>query len=404
MPEEPTTPKDEFTKEPSTDTGSTDFDLEGSSTTAPDSPAESPFGASTPTETPTPFTPAEAPVIGSAPAFTPAKKPRKTGMIVGIIAAAALVVFGGGGVLAYNVWYQNPQKVITDAIMNAVTAKTAVFTGTLSVDNDQVKVGVEINAKGDDKNSDLSAKLKVTYQEKEYAIDAAAIYAESGDIYLKVEKLDDVATLIKEQFASYDTTGALSKAIDKMVAKIDGTWIKISADDLKSYSEEASSAQTCIGDATKKFKDDKEAISEISTLYQNNQFITVKKDLGSKDGSIGYEIESDKDKAKAFATGLENTKIYKALHDCDESFTISSDDLAADESKATGTVQIWVDAWSHQFTKIELNGESDGTKVNATILPIFNKAVTVEVPTTSTTLTQLQEDFTQIFSEASATE
>lgn len=397
MPEEPTTPKDDVESAPDTNNSPVISETESINQFEATAPIESPEApVSTVATTP----------LENNPEVTSPKEPRKTGLIVGIIAAAALVILGAGGVLAYNVWYQNPQKVITDAIMNAVTAKTTVFTGTIAVDNDDVKVGVEITAKANEASADLSAKLNVTYQEKQYTVDASAVYAESGDIYVKAENLSDVKSLAKEQFAAYDTTGALNEAIDKIATKIDGIWIKISSKDLQTYSEEASAAQTCIADAINELKDDKEVTSEVSKLYEKNQFILVKKELGTKDDSIGYEIESDETKAKTFAEGLKDTKAYKTLQDCDESFTVDSDDLTAEASdlESTGTVQIWVDAWSHQFTKIDISGKSDGTQVNLSLLPIFNTPVTVDVPSTSTTLTQLQADITEIFTQAMGAE
>jgi hypothetical protein len=419
MPEEPQTPQDQVPEPIDTTSQSTDFDLEGSSTTGPDvvpetpvtAPVESPFGSPAPSPFGAPLT-TDTPVtgsLGSASAFpttpvvpaAPDKKPRKKGLIIGIVVAAALALIGGSGALAYNVWYSNPQKVITDAIFNAVTAKTAVFTGSVSIDSDTTKVAVEITAHGAEKSGDLSAKLKVTYAGKDFSIDAAAVYADSGDIYLKAENLGDVSAYIKEQFAGTSAATKLNAAVDKLVAKVDGTWIKIGSDDLKLYSESYSKTQTCINDALTKFGSDSAATSDLSALYQANQFILIKKDLGSKDGSIGYELGTDKDKAKSFVAGLDKTKIYTALHDCDDSFTLSADDLSTEStSSATGTVEVWIDAWSHQFTKVNLTVTSEGTKAIVTLLPTFGTPVTVAVPSSSTTFTQLQADLTDIYTDA----
>jgi hypothetical protein len=42
----------------------------------------------------------------------PPKKKLSKGLLAGIIVAGALVLFGGGSVLAYNLWYQNPVRCL----------------------------------------------------------------------------------------------------------------------------------------------------------------------------------------------------------------------------------------------------------------------------------------------------
>ncbi len=312
--------------------------------------------------------------------------------IIGIASALLLVLVGGGSAFAYVSYYQNPQKVISDSIINAITSKTAIYTGNLSVDNNDVKMSVKISSKLDGATGSLDADLTITASGKTYTISGSGLVDKSGDLYFKIDHLASIIAEAKTSIGITQTSSA-SAAIDKLVARIDGAWIKISSDDLKQYSEDTATSKTCINDTVKKFKDDKAAIKEVTDLYTKNPFILVDKYLGQVNGSFGYQLKGSNANLKTFMEGLKNTKIYKSLHNCDKTFVIDTKDISTKEDtnkKNNGTIKLWVDVWSHQITKIEINGTDSGTTTTATILPEFNQPVTVTAPAKSITLTELQ--------------
>jgi hypothetical protein len=306
------------------------------------------------------------------------------------------VILAGGSAFAYNA-YQNPQKVISDSIINAFTSKTSIYTGTLNVDNKDVKVGVNITSKLAGATGSLDADLTITASGKTYKISGSGLVDKSGDLYFKVDHLAGIIAEAKTSLGIAQSS-ATSTAIDKLVAKIDGTWIKVSSNDLKQYSEDTATSKTCINDTVKKFKDDKSAINEVTDLYTKNPFVLVDKDLGQVNGSFGYQLKESGSNLKTFLDGLKNTKIYKSLHDCDKTFVIDTKGMSTkDEVDKNGTIKLWVDVWSHQITKIELSGKDSGTTSSATVLPKFNQNVTITAPTSSITLTQLQSYIQDLF-------
>lgn len=348
---------------------------------------------------PTPL-PIDTPV--SSMVAAPVAKKSKKPLIIGIILVAFFALLGGGGVLAYSLWYQNPEKVVTDALINAATAKTSVYAGSVKVESDNVKTVIDLTTKQADAAGSFDAKVTVTVAGKDYTVNGSALVDASGDLYFKVEKLAGIVAEYKSQIGSY-IDASQSATIDKLVAKIDGTWIKVSSADLKVFSDTAATTQTCLNDTIKKFKDDKPAIAEVTDVYKKNPFIKIDKKLGEKDGSLGYVIKGDSTALKAFAEGLKSTKIYTALHSCDSTFTIdtSSIDTSA-TSTSSGTVELWANSWSHQITKLTFNDTSDGSTTSGTISPSYNQSVQIVTPTSSITLTQLKTDIEALLQDFTA--
>jgi len=162
---------------------------------------------------------------------------------------------------------------------------------------------------------------------------------------------------------------------------------------LKDFSAAAGTAKTCVNDTMKKFKDDKAAIAEVTDLYKKHQFFTISKKLGEKDGSLGYAIDGDTPALIAFGEGLKTTKIYTSLHDCDSTFTIDTTKIdTSTTGNGNATVELWVNKWSHQITKLNFNDTSDGDTTSGSIAPIYNQSVQVATPSTSVTLSQLKTD------------
>jgi len=327
-------------------------------------------------------------------------KPKKgKKLIIGIIAAILVVLIAGGSVFAFNSYYQNPQKVLADSIISAFTAKSTIYTGNLTVDSGGAKVTLDITEKNIAATGSLDAKLSIFYGGKNFKIGGGAIIDKSGDMYFK---LSDLSSLISEAKTSLgiDSSSNFSASIDKLVKKIDGVWVKISSDDLKQYSTEASASKTCVNNAISKFKNDTKSINEIADVYRANAFIVLEKDLGQKDGSLGYQITSKNAKLKAFLEGLKSTAIYKSLHSCDDNFVIDTAGVPTTDEKSVSTVQLWSDFWTHKITKIVVTSDSDGTKVDSTINVKYDQTFNITAPSSSISLTTLKSYIDEALSDS----
>lgn len=334
-------------------------------------------------------------------------------LVIGIVIAFLIVLIGGGSTFAFVSYYQNPEKVIADSIINAVTAKSAVYTGNftydLKSDYSNVKATVEFTAKqANSATGSLNAKLTLTIDGKKTVVAGDALVDSKGDLYFKV---DGVAKIVDEAMTTYGTDfdAKTNSTIDKLVQKIDNTWVKVSTDDIATFSEDYSTAKQCVNDAFDKFKDDKAAIAEVTDLYTKNPFIVVKKELPQKDGSFGYEIEYAEKAGTEFGNGLNDTKIYKELNNCDSDAFTMTDSTSSESSSSNSSVydtensttnvityKLWVNIWSHQITNFEVvasssnNYSTDKQTGSFYIKPDYSKKVTIDTPSKSITLSELK--------------
>lgn len=380
-------------------------------TPAPEIP-QTPFNAQpTQTSAPTPNPPAvsEAPISQPTPfglgseaqpqATAQAPKKKHKGLIITIIVVAFLALLATSAALAYNFIYQNPEKVVTDSLMKAITAETIAGNGTVVAKNDTITIKVGIDGGSDGENGKLKASLDISSDDREVKLDGEGVFAKNGDLFLKVNNADELVQTLMEG------SGSTSTALDGLIEKVDGQWIKISNDELGTYSETYEKSKKCVDDALGSAQNDKSLNKEISDLYRANSFIIVKDKLGSKTingvESLGYEIEGDAAKAKAFISGIKETQLGKKLITCDDSFDFDSLAEGLDSSSVDGTykVQLWASRFGHELTELNVNGKNDDTDVSVVFHPIFNKTVEVEIPTDTISLEELQTEITNTLSQ-----
>lgn len=304
-----------------------------------------------------------------------------------------LVIFAG--VLAYNLWYQNPQKVITDGLAHAIAAKSVSYTASFkAVGSNAAEISVDGNAIGGQQSGNVT--LSFTSSGKSYAIKGAVVLDKANNVYFK---LTNVGDLVKPYRAALSKNG--QAALDQLVTKLGNNWVKLSATDMKNYDSSLATAQQCMVVAVNTLQTDKTAASELANIYKKHQFITIDKYLGSKDGSLGYQVSVNKTTSQAFLRDLQPTAVYKALHTCNPQLSPSS--VADIFGGTSGQTTIYVSRFTHHITSLVVASKDSKAKTSATftVAPQFNVPVTIQVPTKTTTIAQLLSDLQGVLQSAS---
>lgn len=396
-------------KDTSTDTGS------GIDTTTqdqqPDNSQVSSYESEPPTKWSDPAASDDAVASSQAGAVAGGSGAKPRNRKKALIVAAAVIVAGlGGSVAAYNLWYQNPDKVLVDSVINMAKADTVKMGGSFKWQNDDIAVNMTPDFVAQDANGIFKAKVAIESKSENTkvldgaTVDANIAYEKDGTFYFKLDGLKGIYdsaidTLIDQQAASYRSMAgrAMTDAekerarttIDSMygtiVDKLDGQWIKA---DTESNSENAK-RQKCLATAYKKFED-RAVVNEVSDAFKEHRFITVKERLGSKDGNLGYKLDLNQDTARDFLKSFRETSIGKELLKCDED-SLKLDDSSNDDLK-DASLEVWVSRWSHELARVKFSGQNEKAEsgsFNGDITTSFNEPVEVSLPKDAKTLEEV---------------
>ena len=299
------------------------------------------------------------------PVFTPPPKPGKKKKIIGIILGVVGLLIIVSAVLLYFVWWQSPNKMVTDALLSVVTAEKMNNTGTLVIEAPSSDVKMTITTKGTTNNGALSGdatvKLEVEALDEDVVFDVHGVASDDGVLYVKIDKLREtvdtvIDAIIKQQTQQYRDQGMTESdiaqvedmakqqvssmfSLDTLIPKVDGQWIRIASDDLEDNEE----AQ-CTADVMKDIQKDKEVTREVMAIYDANRFIQVKDKVDAKDGASGFRLTGDRDKAQAFMNEFKETEVAERLQECDSTIFDAIDDALKD-TEALSSVAIDVVVW-----------------------------------------------------------
>jgi hypothetical protein len=284
-----------------------------------------------------------------------------------------------------------------------MTAKSSVVDATTLIKSDALDMKVVYSAKGDANKAGGNVALEVTPKGMMTSmgtikLDADGAFDQDGTIYFKVNNVKSTVEKVMNAYIDESAKGAgasvspaqIASAKSQAMAKItpvvnevDGKWIKITPQDIKELTGSDKDSFTCFKKAGEKLRTDKAMSEELYKLYQKNKFITIKKQLGNKDGNVGFEITGDEAKAKTFGNEVKNTAFGKQLKACDDKIFSESTSSAVDTtSSANTTVSVWIGEWSHTLNKVSIKSDDSKNKMNVNfdMSAKYNTSINVDIP------------------------
>ena len=332
-------------------------------------------------------------------------KKKKTGLIIGIVLGVIALIAIISAVLVYFLWWQNPEKMVTDAVSNAIMTKKMTADGKVVIDmRDQGKIELNVKTATDSGKSkaDIDAKLNVKGVEKNIPLKGDVVLDSDGTIYVKINNFKDLYGTLLEIVMESSSGGNLSRSqietyrdqtLEKMGSEIDkmsDTWMKISPDEI-------GSEYKCGINALKKIQSDESVRKEVVQLYQKNSFFTIKDSkISDRNGGRGFELQGDNSKLSKFNDEFKNSSVGKALSKCGKSNGYDSNDesTSIDES----SLKAWVDRSSHELKAVELKGNDKKASVEISFDINMNKSEEIKVPSSAESLKEFVEGFMEGYS------
>lgn len=339
--------------------------------------------------------PTPQPPYGNMATSKPKKK--KTGLIVGITLGVLAIVAIIAALLTYFLWWQNPEKMVTDAVSNAIVAKKAAVNGKIVAnmkDSVKLELNVKANSASDKVKSNIDAKLTVKDIDKSFSFKGDVVVDGDGTVYVKIDNLKDsfseIFELMVEEKAA-KSGFALSKdqikeyrdemlsQLESVLDKFNGKWMKISSDDLKNDDYK------CYTEALKKMRSDEGIRKEIAQLYRKNNFLDIKDTkLSDRNGGRGFEIKGNRDKFSKFSEQLKDSSVGKDMSKCKK-----IDNETGESSEGGASLKLWASGFSHELKAIEFKGRDNDTTIEASLDVDMNKASEVEIPSDAANMKEL---------------
>lgn len=352
--------------------------------------------------------------VAPAPVAPVKKSRKKLWIILGSILAALLIALAAGW-YAFAFVYNKPENALMDGMAKLLSAEALQTSTTLTAQYEvtgamavpklkQVKYNYDANR---NPNAMTNVEVSLEYQGKDYTIGGSGMLVDSGDIYFKIAPIGDTASSIYKSLSGESLPNSLVSKIKDLEDK----WVKVSRDDIKSYSPEADKVYGCVLDTYKKYKDDKNVQKEMAKVYEANQFIKIEGKPQVKGMLNGYNVTIDKDKFKAFTKAGEETTAAKELKKCDSSSQSSSSTdysgLTTTESSSlsdvTPTATIWVNQFSHVIEKVDFKLEDKSSSspytVDSTTALTYDKNKKIDAPSDSMPIKEFQEKAVDLYQE-----
>ena len=332
-------------------------------------------------------------------------KKKKTGLIIGIVLGVIALIAIISAVLVYFLWWQNPEKMVTDAVSNAIMAKKMTADGKVVIDmRDQGKIELNVKTATDSGKSkaDIDAKLAVKGVEKNIPLKGDVVLGDDGTICVKINNFKDLYGTLLEIVMESSSGGKMSrtqmeayrdqtlKKLNSEINKMNGTWMKISPDEI-------GSEYKCGINALKKIQSDESARKELAQIYQKNSSFTIKDSkISDRNGGRGFELQgNNKSNSSKFEEEFKNSSVGKALGKCGKSNSYkSSESSSIDES----SLKVWVDRSSHELKAVELKGNDKKASVEISFDINVNKSEEIKVPSSAESLKEFIEGFMEGYS------
>lgn len=336
------------------------------------------------------------------------KNSTKTKKIVAIISAAVGVILIITALLLYFLWWQNPNKMVSDAVVDLLSSDKVEAKSKYLLKSDDAKVEITLNTNMNDKQGSGDAVALISWDSvKDAKVNINGVIDKDGALYVKADNLrdaadvvitaavDDLAKQYQEESLSQganlseseladlkaSTRAQYEQMVEPIIEKVNEQWIKFKADD-----SERNDKTKCYLDVFNEAQKDKKLSREIASAYNKNQFMIIKEEVESKNGSRGFKIDISSqesvDKMKAFVSELKTTDFAKKLEGCDPN-ALSSIDRSMDNygKSAKGEVTVWVNSL-HQLTSFKFyEKDGGGTEYTFEGDVEVGKAKDVTVPT-----------------------
>lgn len=314
---------------------------------------------------------------------------------VGLAAGLALLI-GGGAALASSAM-NTPDAIVGMAIGSLFSEAHPSLEIGVNLDSQVVSGSGTLDVYTSDTGSLVSLTAEANVLSSPVGATLNLMSSKSGDVYLGLSNFDSLSNYLIQ-------SGLVPAPLVINVANVlSSSWVKITKDELKTYSESltGSAGNSCITDKLNNADYTKKVQQELVNILRNNNFLKVSKELPKDGADRVFEIGLDAGHLKGFLSAVKASTYYSDLHKCVPSIEISDATIAqitqANLNKAFSgsttklTTTVYVDSSSRKLDKliIKVLESTSGQTITLGIKPLGDQSRKVVIPKNAISSTEL---------------
>lgn len=349
---------------------------------------------------------------------------RRRMLVVAGIVAAVVIVLSGAALAAYAFWYNNPKKVVSDAVGQLLASTTLANAGIITLQSDangeplNVTISFDSKSNNAEVNGAINASFKLTIAGTTREIRGGGMLSSSGTAYFKFDRLAPMldSYLNDETFRQViSLTPRLEADLKAFINKVDGTWIKVNKEFITQYfkSFDYEKLKQCSQAAYRELQGSGAQKKQLRDVYANNEFLTLTaQDNETIDGAgtntygVGVKVGIYYDAMKALA-GTDFEKKSSAcfrplLGETAVNEIVKPDDSRIrEEQQALDKVRLKMNITqlSHELKRVtvEYDDNESKTSVRAAVSFTQNTPVNVRDPQQSVPIQELESDLRELY-------
>ncbi len=352
------------------------------------------------------------------------KRSHKTPIILGII-LVILVLIGAGFFAWYFCFYSQPEKVISDAVDDLLSADNIVFDGaaifTPATNEDSALEQIEVDfdsAANQAPASSTTVTMKFVFENSEISLEIGSVQVKDGVAYLRVSGILDAL----ERAGLTEALQEEARVFFDTLEIIDGEWWEISVTDLidefELEDETTNQLKATYECAYKAINDSYRA--EFAELYREHSFMQLSRvqklefpqesnyqDVVANAGSTYYQVAFDYEELANFINALPESDIAEKLYACVNDNLLDSDasaqdfdEVSADELKEAfpedTRIYFEISNWCHQLKTIVMQLADEDLAVNLGLKIHQDQQAVITVPDSYRPITELVDEIMEM--------
>lgn len=306
-------------------------------------------------------------------------KPKKTGLIAAIITGAFALIIGTIAlvIVLMGISKNDPVAEALKKIISGDSYKNITIDGdidlTINSPLSPIKqLSINLNSESVVNSMINSSRAKLTLVDSsnnDYSAVIEEVYANSGDLYLKIEGIDDLLkdenflNLILGITPTYDDTTPTNTIVSQLepifsiISSYDSTWLRVSTSELQEATgsigqTDVSSSLSCLSNLAQGTNKNRNSALEVYSKYPFVISDSKNVLIASKQNPV-YKINLDAKNLAAFFNTMEGTELGKSISAC----LNQRNTMTITESDAQNLINNMPDIY------VEVNGNNDFTRL-----------------------------------------